>query len=191
MAPKVPYNPVPEVTPADVSTQPIRIHTPSEAFGSAQAEGLSHLGAAVSAAGNELYTRAYAMQQLTNESDARDADTQYMIEAGKLHASYNALEGKARVDAYDEYAKNLQETRVKIRNGLGNPQAQKMYDGSSLSTMGRTIFNGAGAAASAGIQYNKGTLVGQVNQDTKTVIGKSVCSIGDNKCTRLNLRVWF
>ncbi len=109
------------------------------------------------------------MQQLDNESNARDADTQYMIEAGKLHASYNALEGKARVDAYDDYAKNLQETRTRLRGTLGNPQAQKMYDASSLSTMGRTIFNGAGAAATAQVQYNKQTAIAQMDLDSNAV----------------------
>lgn len=165
----VPYSPVPSTTPSTVPLPSIRVNAPEAAFGGEVAQGLSHLGTAVEGAGNELFARAYALQQLNNESDARDADAQYMIEAGKLHAQFNALEGKARVDAYDGYAKNLQDLRVKIRGSLSNPMAQKMYDASSLSTMSRTIFNGAGAAASAGIQYNKGTLVGQINLDAKTV----------------------
>ncbi len=37
---RVPYNPVPEVTPRDVSTPSIHINAPSEAFGSAVAQGL-------------------------------------------------------------------------------------------------------------------------------------------------------
>ena len=166
---QAPYNPVPRVAPSTVPLPQIRVNAPEAAFGGAVAQGLSNLGTAVEGAGNELFARAYALQQLDNESEARDADSQYMIEAGKLHAQYNALEGKARVDAYDGYAKNLQDLRVKIRDGLSNPMAQKMYDASSLSTMGRTIFNGAGAAASAGIQYNKGTLSGQIDLDTKAL----------------------
>ena len=167
--PVVPYSPVANVEPTTQGISPVRIDAPSAAFGTDVAAAIGGLGKAVEGAGNELYARADAMQQLKNESDARDADTQYMIAAGDLHAKYSALEGKAAVDAYPDYAKALQDARIQQRNTLTNPIAQKMYDGNSLSTMGRSIFNGAGHAATENKAYALGTATSQVDLDAKAV----------------------
>src|SRR5882724_1418495 len=71
-----------------------------------------------------------------------------MMKAGMLHAQFNAKEGNnASPEALQAHIQELQDLRVKTRGGLSNPMAQKLFDGSSLSFMGRTIFNAAGHAA--------------------------------------------
>src|ERR1017187_7925457 len=166
---QVPYSPVPDVEPSQRSVGPANVNAPAAAFGTDVASAIGGLGKAIEGAGNELFSRAYAMQQLKNEADARDADTNYMIAAGDLHAKYSALEGKDAVDAYPKYAQDLKDQRMQFRGSLTNPQAQKMYDTNSLSTMGRSIFNGAGHAATQNKQYALGTATAQIDLDAKSV----------------------
>ncbi len=166
---QVPYSPVPDVAPSDIATPRVSVATPEAAFGGATAKAIENLGTTVQGAGNELFGRAVALQQLNNETEAKQADADYMIAAGDVHAKFNALEGKDRVDAYPGYVKQLEDLRVKGRNGLSNAMAQRMFDSSSLSTMSRSIFNGAGAAAAANHQWQIGTATSQIDLDAKTV----------------------
>lgn len=147
--PAIPYQPVPQIAPTEAATPRPNVDTPNDAFGGGIAHAVEGLGAVTTQAGNELYGRAVALQQLNNETEAREADAKYMLQAGDLHAKFNSLEGQERVAAFPKYSQDLQDLRVQLRGDLSNPMSQKMYDSSSLSTMGRSIFNGAGAAATA------------------------------------------
>src|SRR5581483_2698427 len=98
--PQVPYQPVPQVAPSEAATPGVRVNAPTEAFGGASAAATEGLGKGFEQAGNELFGRAVALQQLANETEAREADAQYMLQAGDLHAKFNALEGKERVNAF-------------------------------------------------------------------------------------------
>ncbi len=167
---QVPYNPVPDQRPIEgTGGRSVSVNASALAFGGAVGEALKGLGATEGQVGNELFSRAIALQELRNETEARAADAQYMETAGQLHANFNALEGKARVDAFPGHMEELKAEREKIRNGLSNPMAQKMFDSQSLSTMGRTIFNAAGAAASANKQWATGTIKSQIDLDAKTI----------------------
>jgi len=161
--PQVPYQPFSTVAPSSAGTPSVNIATPEAAFGGAVAHAVNALGKDISGAGDEIFKRAMALQELQNESDARQATTDYMIHAGKLHADFSALQGKAAVDAYPKYMKDLQESRVQFQGSLGNDQARKMYDRESMSTMGRSIFNGAGHAAQQGKVYAAGTAQAEID----------------------------
>src|SRR5258706_4131997 len=167
--PQVPYTGVPSQTLADLPTPEMNPRVPSAAFGGEVAQAVSGLGHTVAGAGDEIFARAIALQNLNNETEASEADAKYMIEAGKIHADYNAKEGKERVDAFPKYQQDLQESRRSIRGSLSSPMAQKSYDRQSLSTMGRSIFNGAGAAATAQRQYVVGTATSKMDLDAKSV----------------------
>lgn len=167
--PSVPYTPYPTEQPAGPAQPSVNVSTPIEAFGGNIAQSISHMGKVVEHAGDELFHRAIAIQQLNNDAEAKQADTDYMIAAGKLHADYNALQGLDRVKGFDKYARDLEDTRTAIRSTLSNPAAMKIYDGASRSTMGRSIFNGAGAAASAQKDYVIGTAKANIELDAKTV----------------------
>ena len=157
MALQVPsYKSVPTETAQDSRTPSLSTNAPVEAFGGATAQALQGLGKVQEGIGNELYTRAIAMQTIHSESEAKEADAKYMMAAGELHAGYSSLQGRAAVDGYPQYMKDLDATRKQIREGMSNDAARKMYDGSSLSTMGRTIFNGAGHAATENKKYALG-----------------------------------
>lgn len=167
--PQVPYQNFTTAQPSSTGTPNVNVSTPAAAFGGNVAEAISGLGHSISHVGDELFTRAIALQQLQNETDAKDADSKYMIKAGELHANYSALQGQDAVKAYPQYSKDLEQSRKDIRNGLGNAQAQKMYDSQSLGTMGRSIFNGAGHAATQQRLWSINTAKAQIDLDAKTV----------------------
>ena len=174
---KLPYSPVPEVTLRQTSIPGRRIDTPEAAFGGASAAANVKLGQTFEKVGDELFNRAVALQELDNQAEARNADAEYMVEAGKLHADYNSLKGKSAPDAYPQYQKDLKEVRQKIREKLTSPASQKLYDSSSLSTMGRTIFNGAGHAATE----NKRYLVGSAQSRMKANADAALANPSDEE----------
>jgi len=161
--PQVPYSGVQQIAPTGPSEPRYSADTPIAAFGGATAAAVGTLGKSLEGAGNELFQRGIAMQDLYNHSEAQEADAKYMQAAGDLHASYSALSGKAAVDAYPKYISDLQETRKNIRDGMSNDMSQKLFDSGSLSTMGRTIFNGAGHAATENKKFALGASAARVD----------------------------
>jgi len=123
------------------------VNVPIDAFGGAVGHALQGLGQAVEGASDKIWQRAVEIQNLNNETEAKTADADYMMKAGMEHANFSSLTGTQARDAFPGYMKKLQDMRTEARSGLSNPMAQKMFDASSLSVMGRTIFNGAGHAA--------------------------------------------
>lgn len=172
---RVPYSAVPEVSPTMRGIPTARLDTPVAAFGGASAEATRGLGRAMEGAGNELFTRALAMQQMANTTEANDATTNFMIESGKLHADFGSLRGKAAVDAYPKYQSDLQDLQRKIGSGLSNPMSQRLYNQESRSTMARTIFNGAGHAASENKQWALGSSKARVQ-----ALGDQAQSLGQD-----------
>lgn len=151
--PQVPYQPFASEQASSQGAPSISVNAPVAAFGGATGQALSHLGAQLEKSGDELFNRAIAIQQLRDESLAREADADYTERAGLLHAEYNSLQGKSAVEAFPKYMENLRNTREELREGLQGDYARRIYDTSSRSTMGRTIFNGAGHAATSGKKW--------------------------------------
>src|SRR5229473_5333315 len=139
---------VPDQTPSLGGTPDVNLAVPTDAFGGAVGHALSGLGHDIEGASDKIWAQAMNMQNLQNETEAKSADADYMMKAGMKHAEFNAKEGNnASPEALQAHIQELQDLRVQTRSGLSNPMAQKMFDGSSLSFMGRTIFNAAGHAA--------------------------------------------
>lgn len=155
---RVPYSPVPQASPSTQETPLVRVDTPIQAFGGAVAQAVEHLGAGISHAGNELYQRGMALQELRNRTEADEADAEYMKQAGLLHAKYNSLEGKAAVDALPSHLQELDAVRKDIRQNLSTDMSRRLYDGQSRRTLGRTTFSAAGHAASQNKRWAAGTL---------------------------------
>lgn len=164
---RVPYEGAPSVAASAIATPEIRGEAPAAAFGARTAEATGKLGAVLERSGDELFQRALAMQQLANQTEASEANVNFMIEAGKLHAEYGALQGKAAVDAFPKYAQSLKDLQQKLGAGLSNPMSRRMYDMESRGTMGRTIFNGAGHAANENKQWAIGTAKATIDLNAK------------------------
>ena len=151
--PQVPYSGVPSVAPGGTPRSRYQADVSAQTFGGGVGQALESLGGQLKSSGNELFERGVAMQTLYNQSEAQEADARYTEQAALLHADYNSLEGKNAVDAYPAYIENLKKSRQEIRDGLSNETSQKLFESASNGTMGRTIFNGAGHAASQNKKY--------------------------------------
>jgi hypothetical protein len=161
--PQVPYNPVPQVAAQSDATPKFSVNAPGAAFGTDVAQAGANLGKSIEGAGNELFTRAVAMQDLFNHSEANQADTDFMVKAGEIHAKLSAMQGKDAVDYFaNGYQQDLKSAREEVRGTLSNGMSQKLFDQSSLSTFGRTVFNGASHAASANKSYAIGGAAARV-----------------------------
>src|SRR5229473_766113 len=137
----------PSVAPTTSGVAGPSLAVPTDAFGGAVGKALEGLGSAVETGSDRIWQRAVELQNLNNETEAKSADADYMMKAGMEHANFSSLEGNAAKAAFPGYMQKLKDLRQEARDGLSNPMAQKMFDASSLSVMGRTIFNGAGHAA--------------------------------------------
>lgn len=166
---QIPYNPIPTVAPSSAPTPEVQVNAPAEAFGGTVGQAISGLGKSVEGAGDELFKRALALQQVRNEADAREADANYIEASGKLHVEYQSKQGKDAIDGLPDYIKSQKELRLSMRDGLGNDTSRKLFDAQTQQTLGRTIFNAAGHAATETRKYAAGTAQAQMDVDAQAV----------------------
>jgi hypothetical protein len=162
--PKVPYVPYPTAEPTSAGTPDLHVGLNEAAFGGTVARALEGAGRGLEHAGDELFNRAVAMQQIQNKAEADEADANFMSAAGDLHAEYGAKRGKDAVDALPKFKSDLIALRKKFADGMSSDQAKKMFDSASLSTVGRTIFNAAGHAATENKAWAAGASEARVKE---------------------------
>ena len=134
MASQVPYS---GTTNVGAESQPIptqHIDTPIAAFGGATAAAVSHLGETADKVGNELFSRAIAMQDLNNSADASKAAADYTTQGSDLVLKFRRNSGKNAVDQVPDFQRGVNDLRENIRNTLSSPMAQKLYDQESRRT---------------------------------------------------------
>lgn len=185
---RVPYTPVPDVAPQAPGEQ-FSVTTPGAAFGENIGAALKQLGGTTEQAGSELFSRAIALQELRNQTDAREAQTEYATESSKLHAQFNSLEGKAAVDGLDPYLAAQADLRKQIRSRLTSPMAQQHYDADSLPFMQRNVFSAAGHAADENKKYVTGTAVAGMEVAKQTIIDPMNQNEFDAKLDTLNHQI--
>lgn len=164
----VPYSGAPSVGPSNQGVGGISGEAPADAFGMGNARAVGELGGALSQSGDVIFGRALAMQELANQSAAREADAKYMIELGKIHAEYNSLQGPEAINQLPKYQQLADKLRADTAKGL-NPMARRMYDASARSTMARTLFNWAGHAATENKKWAVQSATAQLDLDAKSV----------------------
>jgi hypothetical protein len=165
--PTVPYTGVPSVAPALDPIPRYQVDARPEAFGVNIAAATQHLGDVADKVGGEIFQRGLAMQDLANHSEAQEATAKFSDAAGDIHAKLGAMQGKDAVDYYaNGFKQDLDTARKTIRDGLSNGMSQKMFDSESLNIRSRTVFNGAGVAASANKQYAINATESQIKAQT-------------------------
>src|SRR5215472_6330216 len=97
--PQVPYSPVPDVSAQDVPAPELRLSVPGAAFGTNIADSVKGLARTGGQVGDELYSRALAMQELRNQSEATEALADYEKRSGDSYVKYESLRGRNAVDA--------------------------------------------------------------------------------------------
>ena len=157
---QVPYSPVPTAQP-QAPGESISENTPGAAFGENVGAALQHLGSSVGEVGNELFSRAIALQDLNNENSARNQASAYWKTAGEKQAQYDSLEGKAKVDALSGHLQDLEDLRQKYRSGLDSPNARKFFDADASALQRSLTLQSSRQAGDANKKYSIDTLAAQ------------------------------
>lgn len=139
---QVPYDPVQQVAAEDERIRRPEVPELGAAFGTNIGQSQVKLGGAAQAGGDELFRTALWLQNLNNESTARDVSIKATQEMAERTATFDSLEGKARHDNLPQYLKDLNDIRTKYRGTL-NPVAAKMYDAEAASLQNRFTAQGA------------------------------------------------
>lgn len=159
---RVPYNPVPTAQPQDPG-EAISVNTPGAAFGENIGAAISHLGTTVGQVGDELFTRALALQDLQNQSDARNAVTGLMDGMAKSRADYLASKEKDAVSGLQPYLKSSDDMHKQFRSTLTSPMAQRYFDQESSFFMRNNVLAASAHAGQEGKNYIVGTADAAVN----------------------------
>lgn len=165
---QVPYSPIPDVVQQSPA---LRVDTPLAAFGGDTARALSTFGQTSDQVGNEIFSRAIAMQDLHNQAESDQGVTSYMEQVAQKHAEFTAKNGEnAGPAALAQYGQDISELRQNIRGNLTNPMAQRYYDRETLSTMGRVFFNAAQHSGQQMQAYSLGALASKNEATTNMVM---------------------
>ena len=140
---RVPYSPVPVVQPTSEGLPRPAVNAPVEAFGGAVGHALSNLGTAARDAGNEIFGRAIAMQDLQNRQEADRLVSENMIAAAPLIAEYSTLRGEDAVKGLQPHIDALDKSRKDIAAKASNPAVQRLFDSESRSFLARSVFSSA------------------------------------------------
>lgn len=190
MAISVPYNPVPEATPAQAPIPEVHPAVVGEAFGQGIAQAVGGLGREVSHVGDQIFRRAVALQELQNNNEAKDLDTQFINEISGIHAKFNSLEGQDKVAALPQYGKDLEAARQKVLARASNDFVRKMAGSSMVGQVARHMFSGAAAAGEALKQATKASISANGEATKMTMLqdpnNEEVWAAGEAKLQRLH-----
>lgn len=178
----IPYTPSSTVEPTGAIPK-IGVQTSADMFGGNVAQAVEGLGSTMGKVGDEMWSRAMAMQELKNQTDARNATTQMILQTGEADAKFSSLRGMDAANGYDTYRQNLQQIREQNGQGL-NPMAKKLYDADTQTTMARTIIGGA---RHAGEQLKKASADAAADREDAAV--QSVLSSDDPRAFKEGMSV--
>ncbi len=160
--PRVPYEPYPTEQPQGGSER-VSVSTPGAAFGENIGQALQNLGSTTQHVGDELFTRAIALQELRNDADARDAQTDFATQVALMHEKWKSDNmGKKASDTLPQFLDQQAQLRENIGSRLTAPMARKRYDADTLPFLQRNIFSAAQHANTENKNYNMGAAAGTV-----------------------------
>lgn len=185
--PTVPYTGVPATSLSSQGVSQVNAPANEQQFGAGVGQATQMFGRQIEHGADELFSTAMKFQNLENEAKARQASTNYMIEAGKLHAAFESQTGlNAGPAALEKHVNSLRELRESMRGTLGNPMVRKMYDFETMTTMGHSIFSAArhsgtqmksAAVASTDAQIEASTNAIANISDDETAVGSYIDGI--------------
>lgn len=160
---------VPTAVPS-ATTPEVSLAVPTDAFGGAVGAALQHMGASLESDSDKIWQRAMEMQELQNRTEVDNADSKFIEQTALAHARFNAQQGtNAGPEALKAHIDEVEGIRKGIREGLSNPASQRMFNSTSLSTMGRYISNASNHSAievknayRQGLSTHQGTLANEV-----------------------------
>jgi len=169
--PQVPFTGVQSVAPAADATPRYVADARPESFGVNVANAINGMGKTLDSVGGEMFARGLAMQDLNNHTAAQEADVSFMKQAGDIKAKLDAMQGNQAVQYYAKgFQEDLTAARKGVRDTLPNDMAKKLFDSQSLSTVGRSLFNGAGHAATENKKYAVGTADARITENSNQAL---------------------
>jgi hypothetical protein len=164
--PQVPYSPYPNVQEEAAPAAGPRVDTPGAAFGENIGQAIERFGGQVGQAGNELFGRAIALQDLDNENTARERVVGTSQKMAIEQANFDALQGKERSDALMGHLQTLESLRQEGAQGL-NLMARRLYHAEVASLQNRFTAIAAGRAGEALKDYTIKTYESAADLDIK------------------------
>ncbi len=156
--PQVPFTGVPSVAPDSAPVPRFEANVRPESFGVNVAQAVHGMGNTLQSAGNEMFARGMAMQDLYNHSQAQEADVTFMKKTGEINDRLLSMEGKNAVEYYQKgYYDDLTAARKEVRDSLPNDMARKLYDSQTLRTVGQSLMTGARHSGAENKKYAIGT----------------------------------
>lgn len=122
--PQIPYTGVPDVQPSNI---PMESGATPQAFGVNIGDAISRLGETGNKVGNELFSRAIALQHVQNENAANTAALDTLVANGKANDEFLLKQGDVPQQTVDEHVQKLRDT--------------VMQGGQSLTPDGRVMYN--------------------------------------------------
>lgn len=154
--PTVPYQPVSEVTPSGQGLSYFSDKGATEAaFGVNVGTAMEHFGQQLERTASTVESNVLASQALKNEADVNQAVTADIMTSGELNNKFRQLPGSQAQEALDDHVKALKESREKLRAGLSNDMARKMFDQQTMHRMGLDVVNSSQYAATQMKQFTK------------------------------------
>lgn len=173
--PQVPYVPYPTAQPSTQGTPTLRLNTPSEAFGANVGQAIEGFGKGLEADSDKIFNRAIALQELQNETAARNQDIQTSKQMGALSADFHTKLGvNAGPEALEKFNNDLNDIYQKNRAALPNDDARRRYDATAVSFLNRETFNGSLHSGRQVKEAYKGSLTAGIDEAADGVFKASL-----------------
>lgn len=167
--PQVPYQPIPDVSAQATPTPSLRVEASGAAFGTTVASAVEGVGGQLDKVGNELFTRAMAMQDLQNRTQADELYSRFTTEVGLKQGAFDAKQGKDAALGLDPHLKDLSDTRTQYSGYAQNPMVQKLFDSESRGLLARTTLSSASHAGTQNKVWQVKTADATMDANTATV----------------------
>ncbi len=139
---------VPDQTPSMGGTPDVSLGVPTDAFGGAVGQALQHLGVNIEGASDKIWQQAMHLQEMQNRTEVDTGDAEFIKQTALKHAEFNSRLGQnAGPEALKKHIEDIQQIRNNIKGTMSNPAAQKMFESTSLSTLGRYVSNASNHSA--------------------------------------------
>lgn len=143
---RVPTDYAPSVAPqvgGPVALPFQRIDASPAAFGAGIGEANIHSGAASAASADRSFATQMALQGLQDETRAKDAATGFSRDLSDLQfnpkTGFQTKLGRDAIDSYPDIQTKVDALHKQYRDGLPNPEAQRMFDASALREAQRSV----------------------------------------------------
>lgn len=149
--PRVPYQPYSDVGPSGQNISAAEA-TP-QAFGAGVGRSISGIGSELEQAGDRVYNRALAFQNLDNRNEADRLMSQFTEAADLERVDYQSKEGNNSKEALLPYYQRISDLRESFRKQASNAKVENLFNGESRGLEVRLKTSGATHAAAEFKKY--------------------------------------